>query len=219
MTRYHRIAGQDLGRLGALSDGIFAVAMTLLVLELHVPAAQAWRERLLWSEGAVSAEEPVWHALTHVGPQFLICFLGFLTLGMFWIGQQTQLNLLGRADRTLAWIHLMLLFGVAVVPFATALLAAFPQSRLALLVYWVCLLYLGLVQLGSLRYARRAGLLAESTEPADLRAIRDRIVVVQVLYAVSVALCPVSTYLSIGLIIALQVNSAVSPQIRPLNRF
>ncbi|MGW4246593.1 TMEM175 family protein [Nocardia sp. NPDC004722] len=219
MTRYHRIAGQDLGRLGALSDGIFAVAMTLLVLELHVPAAQAWQERLLWSAGAVSAEEPVWHALTHVGPQFLICFLGFLTLGMFWIGQQTQLNLLARADRSLAWIHLMLLFGVAMVPFATALLAAFPQSRLALLVYWVCLLYLGLVQLGSLRYAARAGLLAESTEPGDLRAIRDRIVVVQVLYAVSVALCPLSTYLSIGLIIALQINSAVSPQIRPLNRF
>ncbi|GAB2512858.1 TMEM175 family protein [Nocardia heshunensis] len=217
MTRYHRIAGQDLGRLGALSDGIFAVAMTLLVLELHVPAGQAWQERLLWSAGAVSAEEPVWHALTHVGPQFLICFLGFLTLGMFWIGQQTQLNLLARADRTLAWIHLMLLFGVAMVPFATALLAAFPQSRLALGVYWVGLLYLGLVQLGSLRYARRAGLLAESSEPGDVRAIRDRIVVVQVLYAVSVALCPVSTYLSIGLIIALQVNSAVSPRI--LHRF
>ncbi|MVU81476.1 DUF1211 domain-containing protein [Nocardia sp. ET3-3] len=219
MTRYHRIAAQDLGRLGALSDGIFAVAMTLLVLELHVPAAQAWHERLLWSDGAVSAEEPVWHALTHVGPQFLICFLGFLTLGMFWIGQQTQLNLLARADRSLTWIHLMFLFGIAMVPFATALLGAFPQSRLALVVYWVDLLYLGLVQLASLRYASRAGLLAETTVPEDLRAIRDRIAIVQVLYAVSVALCPLSTYLSIGLIIALQVNSAVSPQIRPLNRF
>ncbi|WP_040815569.1 TMEM175 family protein [Nocardia concava] len=219
MARYHRIAAQDLGRLAALSDGIFAVAMTLLVLELHVPASEAWHERLLWSDGAVSAEEPVWHALTHVGPQFLICFLGFLTLGMFWIGQQTQLNLLARADRSLAWIHLMFLFGVAMVPFATALLAAFPQSRLALLVYWVDLLYLGLAQLAGLRYAGRAELWADTTTPEDIAAIRNRIVVVQVLYAVAVALCPLSTYLSIGLIIALQINSAVSPQIRPLNRF
>ncbi|MFI1913556.1 TMEM175 family protein [Nocardia sp. NPDC020380] len=219
MTRYHRIAAQDLGRLGALSDGIFAVAMTLLVLDLHVPAAQAWNERVLWSGGAVSAEEPVWHALTHVGPQFLICFLGFLTLGMFWIGQQTQLNLMVRADRTLAWIHIMFLFGICLVPFATALLAAFPQSRLALLVYWVDLLYLGLVQLVSLRYARRADLLSEATTPEDTMAIRKRIAIVQVLYAVCVALSPISTYLSIGLIIALQLNSAVSPPIRPLNRF
>ncbi|MGW2661049.1 TMEM175 family protein [Nocardia tengchongensis] len=219
MTRYHRIAAQDLGRLGALSDGIFAVAMTLLVLELHVPASETWHERALWTAGAASDEQPVWHALTHVGPQFLICFLGFLTLGMFWIGQQTQLNLMDRADRTLTWIHLMFLFGICLVPFATALLAAFPQSRLALLVYWVDLLYLGLVQLAALRYARRTGLLAASTTPEDLTAIRRRIGIVQLLYAAAVALCPISTYLSIGLIIALQVNSAVSPPIRPLDRF
>ncbi|MFJ9366441.1 TMEM175 family protein [Nocardia sp. NPDC101769] len=219
MARYHRIAAQDLGRLGALSDGIFAVAMTLLVLDLHVPAGEAWHERSLWSAGAVSDEQPVWHALTHVGPQFLICLLGFLTLGMFWIGQQTQLNLMDRADRSLTWIHLMFLFGICLVPFATALLAAFPQSRLALLVYWADLLYLGLVQLAALRYARRAGLLAEHTAPEDLTAIRRRIGIVQLLYAAAVALCPISTYLSIGLTIALQVNSAVSPPIRPLDRF
>ncbi|MGW4534062.1 TMEM175 family protein [Nocardia sp. NPDC004340] len=219
MARYHRIAAQDLGRLGALSDGIFAVAMTLLVLELHVPASETWRQRALWTSGAAADEEPVWHALTHVGPQFLICFLGFLTLGMFWIGQQTQLGLMDRADRTLTWIHLMFLFGVCMVPFATALLAAFPQSRLALLVYWADLLYLGLAQLAALRYARRAGLLTADAAPEDLTAIRRRIGIVQFLYAAAVALCPISTYLSIGLIIALQVNSAVSPRIRPLDRF
>lgn len=218
MAHYNRIAGQDLGRLAALSDGIFAVAMTLLVLDLHVPAAQAWHERLLWTPGAVSAEAPVWHVLTHVGPQFVICLLGFVTLGMFWIGQQAQLSLIGRGDRTLAWIHIMFLFGIAVVPFVTALLAAFTAARLALLVYWVDLLYLGLVQLAGLRYAERSGLLAEAADPEHLRAIRRRIVVVQFLYAAAVALCPLSTYLSIGLIILLQLDSAVSPRIGLLRR-
>ncbi|MGF6886978.1 putative membrane protein [Nocardia sp. GP40] len=218
MAHYNRIAGQDLGRLAALSDGIFAVAMTLLVLDLHVPATQMWHERLLWAPGAVSAEAPVWQVITDVGPKFAICLLGFVTLGMFWLGQQAQLNLIARGDRTLAWIHIMFLFGIAVVPFATALLAAFTAARLALLVYWVNLVYLGLVQLAGLRYAERAGLLGEQSGPRDLRAIRRRIVAVQGLYAAAVALCPLSTYLSIAVIIALQLDSAVSPRIGLLNR-
>lgn len=192
--------------------------MTLLVLDLRVPAEETWRARALWSPGAVSDEQPVWQALTHVGPQFLICLLGFLTLGMFWIGQQTQLNLLERADRSLTWIHIMFLFGICLVPFATSLLAAFPQSRLAVLVYWIDLLYLGLVQLAGLRYARRADLLAESTPSEDVTAVRHRIGIFQLLYLVSVALSPISTYLSIGLLIALQVYSAVSPRIGGLDR-
>ncbi|MCP2342478.1 TMEM175 family protein [Actinomadura rupiterrae] len=218
-THYHRIAGQSLGRLAALSDGIFAVAMTLLVLDLKVPAEQALHARFLWADGAVGAERPVWHLLGHVGPQLLICFLGFLTLGMFWVGQQAQLGLLERGDRNLAWIHVLFLFGVSLVPFATALLAAFTASRLALLVYWTDLLFLGVVQLAGLRYAERAGLLRDGTAPADVSAIRRRIAVVQGLYALSVVLCVVDTYVSIALIILLQFNSAISPPIRPLNRF
>ncbi|MFC3574773.1 TMEM175 family protein [Streptomyces yaanensis] len=219
MAHYHRIAGQELGRLAALSDGIFAVAMTLLILELKVPAERAWDERALWQPGAVEQEEPVAHVLTHVGPEFAVCFLGFLTLGMFWLGQQTQLSRIERSDRTFAWIHLMFLFGVSVMPFATGLMTAFTSSRLALLVYWADLLFLGLAQLAGLRYAELAGLLKADTTTEDLRAIRRRIAVVQALYAGAVLLAVFSTYVSIGVIILLQINSALSPRIRPLNRF
>lgn len=218
-ARYHRIAGQSLDRLSALSDGIFAVAMTLLVLDLRAPAEAAWRARPLWSASAVDQERPVWQFLGHVGPQLLICLLGFLTLGMFWIGQQTALALMDRGDRNFAWIHLTFLFGIALIPFTTALLATFPTSRLALVVYWVDLLALGMVQLAGLRYSRRAGLLKADASPQDVHAIRRRIAIVQLLYGLSVALCVVDPRISIGMIIALQLNSAISPPIRPLNRF
>lgn len=219
MAHYHRIAGHELGRLAALSDGIFAVAMTLLVLDLKVPAQDAWGERALWERGAVGQEERVWRVLTGVGPEFAVCFLGFLTLGMFWLGQQTQLSRIERGDRTFAWIHIMFLFGISVMPFATGLMAAFTSSRLALLVYWADLLFLGLMQLAGLRYAERAGLLREETTAEDLTAIRRRIGVVQALYAGAVLLAVFSTCLSIGVIILLQINSALSPPIKPLNRF
>ncbi len=64
-----------------MSDGIFAVAMTLLVLDLHVPVAQA-----------VHSEHDLWRALAALAPRLVVYLLGFLTLGIFWVGQQTQLN-------------------------------------------------------------------------------------------------------------------------------
>jgi uncharacterized membrane protein len=100
-TAYHRIAGSSLERLAALSDGIFAVVMTLLVLDLHVPVREG-----LHSEAALG------HELARLAPQTLTYVLSFLTLGIFWVGQQTQLNQLARSNRDLTWIHLGFLLGV-----------------------------------------------------------------------------------------------------------
>jgi uncharacterized membrane protein len=92
---YNEVAGRDLGRLAALSDGIFAFAMTLLVLNIHVPTAAD-----VHSEGGLG------HALLRLGPHLLTCVMTFVTLGIFWVGQQTQLSTLRSADRDVAWLHL-----------------------------------------------------------------------------------------------------------------
>ena len=80
-TGYNRIAGQSVERLAALSDGIFAFAMTLLVLDLHVPVSEA-----------VHNESDLWRGLTALAPRLLMYMMSFLTLGIFWNGQQAQLN-------------------------------------------------------------------------------------------------------------------------------
>ena len=102
---YNRIAGQSVERLAALSDGIFAVAMTLMVLDLRLPAA-----------AAIHSEHDLWRALVALLPRLLTYFMSFLTLGIFWVGQQTQLNHLARSDRHLSWIHLGFLFAVTLGP-------------------------------------------------------------------------------------------------------
>jgi uncharacterized membrane protein len=139
-TVYNLIAGQSVERLAALSDGLFAIAMTLLVLDLRVPAS-----------GAIHSELDLWGALVALLPRFIPYFMSFLTLGIFWAGQQTQLNRCARSDRSLALIA---------------------HAVVALVVYWLNVLLLGVVLLGSWRYASRARLVKDDTtvEMASRRA-------------------------------------------------
>jgi uncharacterized membrane protein len=193
-TTYNQVAGQSVERLAALSDGVFAVAMTLLVLDLHAPAVEA-----------IHSEQGLWNALQAMGPRLLMFAMSFLTLGIFWVGQQTQLNHLECSERSLSWIHLVFLFGVSLTPFSTMLLAEFLAYRVALLAYWANILLLGATLFFSWVCATGNGLVKDDLPPATVQAIRRRIVVAQALYAFGAALCVVSTYWSIGFIVAVQL--------------
>jgi uncharacterized membrane protein len=201
-TLYNKIQGQSLERLAALSDGIFAVAMTLLVLDLHVPIREA-----------VHGEQQLRAALLTLAPQFISYLMSCLTLGIFWAGQQTQLNYFERGNRDLTWIHIAFLFTVSVLPFSTRLLAEFIEFRTALLLYWVNIFVLGAILYVSWRYATRAGLLKDDVPFEIRRAIRRRIVFAQGLYALGAALCFFSTYWSIGFIVLVQLNYAIAPRL------
>jgi len=196
-TYYNRIAGHSVERLAALSDGIFAVAMTLLVLDLHGPAKEA-----------IHSEQDLWRGLASMSPQLIAYLMSFLTLGIFWNGQQAQLNHLARGDRSLAWIHIAFLFAVSIMPFSTRLLAEFITYRTALLVYWSNILLLGSALCGGWKYAMRAGLVYEEAGPEVSRAIERRIVIAQALYALGAALCVINPYVSIAFIVLLQVGFA-----------
>lgn len=198
---YNRVAGQSVERLAALSDGIFAVAMTLLVLDLRVPAAEA-----------IHSEHDLWRALVTLSPRLLIFLMSVMTLGIFWVGQQTQLNHFARSDRNLSWIHIGFLCAVCLVPFSTSLLAEFIHYRIALLVYWFNILLLGLTLLWSWSYASRTHLLAEDLSGEIHPAVVRRIVIAQSLYACGATLCFINTYWSIAAIVMVQVNYAIAPR-------
>lgn len=206
VTGYNRIAGQSVERLAALSDGVFAVAMTLLVLDLHAPAI-----------AAIHGERDLARALLALTPRLLVYMVSFMMLGIYWIGQQTQLNHLARADRDLSWLHLAFLFAVTLVPFSTALIAEFVQYRLALVVYWLNILLGGVLLFASWRYALGAGLVRDSL-PAEVRAdVERRIVAAQALYAFGALLCVIGTYWSLGFMLLVQLNFAVAPRLRWLS--
>jgi len=199
---YDFLAGQSVDRLAALGDGIFAVAMTLLLLDLHVPAKEL-----------IHREADLWRALAVLAPQFLVYLMSFITLGIFWVGQQTQLNQLVRSDRNFTWIHLAFLFLVTIMPFSTRLLAEFTAYRAALIAYWFNILLLGVALYASWGYAIRARLLADGVSPEVPAAVCHRIIIAQSLYAFGALLCVFKTYWSVAFIVLVQLNYAVAPRL------
>jgi uncharacterized membrane protein len=203
---YNDLAGRDIGRLAALSDGIFAFAFTLLVLDIHVPDVRG-----------VHSEADLWVALGPLVPHIITAGLTFLTLGIFWVGQQTVLSYVRVANRSMAWIQIAFLFAVVAMPFSTALLSEFITYRVALLLYWFNIVALGSLNYVSWNYGIHAGLFSDDAEPAR-RASERRIFVGQSLYALGAALCAINTYVSITFIVLVQLNYAIAPKFRWLYR-
>jgi uncharacterized membrane protein len=116
-------AGLKPTRMECLTDGVFAIAMTLLVIDLKVPHG-----------GDHSSAEIVAHLRGHAAN-----VLGFLTsfviLGVCWIGHHIQFDFVRRVDRPLLWINVLFLMAVAFLPFSTALLAAHFHAVAAVLLY------------------------------------------------------------------------------------
>jgi uncharacterized membrane protein len=172
------------------------------VLDLRVPSAEAIR-----------SEHDLWHALIVLSPRLVIFLMSVMTIGIFWVGQQTQLNHFARADRNLAWIHIAFLCAITLTPFTTSLLAEFIRYRVALLVYWFNILVLGSILLWSWRYATRANLLTDELPDNIHPAVIRRIVIAQSLYAAGAALCFFNTYYSIAAIVLVQINYAIAPRL------
>ncbi len=206
MTSYNRIAGQSLERLAALSDGFFSIGMTLLVLDLRVPLLELGNI----PAGSPDAEALLLQNLVKIAPSFVAYLMSFLTLGIFWLGQQTQFNMIARSDRAFSWIHLAFMLAISLMPFSTRLLAEYIVYRTALIVYWFNIFILGAILFISWSYAQSAGLLKpETTAPMRVAAER-RIINYQLLYGVGALLCIVNTYVSIGFIVLVQLNAALA---------
>ena len=206
-THYNRFAAQDLGRIAALSDGIFAFAMTVLVLEIHIPESVG-----------VHSEAELWAGLVALGPRIVTWLLSLMTLGIFWVGQQTQLNQLSHADRNLSWLHYALLATVTALPFSTRLLAEFFTFRTAFLVYWFNILIVGVAIYICWAYAERAGLVRADAPHGVSRAMRRRVIIAQTLYAFGAALGFISIPLGLGFIVLVQLNYAIAPRLPVLSK-
>jgi uncharacterized membrane protein len=204
---YNSFAGGDVGRIEALSDGIFAFAATVLVLDFRSP-----------EPADIHSEAELLSALVASSHRLMPWLLSLLTLGVFWVAQQTHLSQLARSNRDLTWLYLAFLAIITVLPFTTRLLADFFSYRTAFIIYWLNIFLLGVAVYVTWAYAERAKLFRDDA-PAELsNAFRRRVIIAQSLYAVGALVGLVYVPLGLALIILVQLNYAIAPRLPILSR-
>jgi TMEM175 potassium channel family protein len=138
-------------RIEALSDGIFAIVMTLLVLELKVPDLPR----------DVSGAE-LWRAVAAHGFTFFSFYLTFALAGLFWFWHHVTFHYISHVDGTIVWINLAFLMFVSLLPYSTAMLGAFTLHQpVSLGFYFGNQLALGLLLNAQWQYARARGLVTD----------------------------------------------------------
>ena len=168
------------GRLEAFSDGVFAIAITLLVLDLHVPA----RDALHGSLG---------RALATQWPSYAAYVTSFLIIGIIWMNHHAVFRLVRTVDRRVLFVNLLLLMVVSAIPFPTALFAEYltagRDAKIAALVYSAVMLAMAVVFTGLyLLITGNAEQLADGVDPVAVRGTRGRFSVGVIVYVFTVVI-------------------------------
>jgi len=193
-------------RVEAFSDGVMAIAITLLVLDLKVPdATQVVEGGLLAALGAR------W-------PSYLAYLAAFLTIGIIWLNHRAFVDRIRRFDGPLHWLNLMLLLGVATLPFPTSLLAAYlaeggANASAAATIYGLLSVATALPWLLMWRHiVRHPELLEPPLTVGDARAELRRATIGPVVYLVAVPIALVAPLIALVFYIGIALVYAVSNQ-------
>jgi uncharacterized membrane protein len=137
VQRYDR--RHDPARVSALSDGVFAIAITLLVLEIHVPD--------------LTGGKRLDDAMREVRPSFVAFLISFVVIAIAWAAHRDLFTLIRRTDPNLVWLNILYLLPVSVLPFGAALIARYNRESAALSIYGFLLLLIALTRLCVWLYA------------------------------------------------------------------
>ena len=177
---YHERRALD--RLIFFSDGVFAIAITLLVLNVALPATQP---------GYVATG--LSSALLATVPKLFSYTLSFLVIGAYWMAHQRTFHYIERYDRGLAWLNIFFLLFVALIPFPTSVLGAYGGQLVAVILYAATLAITGLLlSLLWLYASHNRRLVAAMLTPQHIRATTLRNAVPPVVFLASIGIAFVS---------------------------
>jgi uncharacterized membrane protein len=158
---------RDTSRLETFSDGVIAIAITLLVLEVHVP-----------DPAGISSDHELWRALRDLWPEYLGYVLSFVVIGIMWANHHNIFKHIALVDHNLIVLNTGLMLCIGFIPFTTDLLAEYigePGERTATLVYTGWFAFTACIYNLLWRYPRHhPELLATDTDPREIRTIARR---------------------------------------------
>jgi uncharacterized membrane protein len=176
-------SGLGTGRIEALTDGVFAIAMTLLVLSIDVPRFPA----------ASAGQELPRYLRYQLWPELNQYVLAFITLAAFWIGHHQQYHHIRQANSALLWLNILTLLLVALIPFSTAVAGDYPDVRIAVQIFELNLLLVGLAYYWHWSYATHNHRLVDpKLDPAHIAKTKKAMLVIPALSVVALGLSYIS---------------------------
>jgi len=189
---------RDANRLETFSDGVIAIAITLLVLEVHVP-----------DPSEIDSNRELWRALRELWPEYVGYLLSFIVIGIMWANHHNIFKHISNTDHNLIVINTLLLLCIGFIPFTTDLLAEYlgePGERTAMLVYAGWFTVTACIYNLLWRYPQRHKLLLmPDADEAEVRAITRRFNVGPPLYLLTFLLAFVSVDASLIVIAILAI--------------
>jgi uncharacterized membrane protein len=179
-------------RITTFSDGVFSVAITLLVFELTVP------DQL--TEGGM------WAYFSQLLPKFTATVVAFIVLGVYWIGHHNMFKHIKRHDRVLMWLNILFLLFVAMMPFFARLVGEYGDDSLALASYAFWLMLTGLVLDLIWWYAsKNLRLVDPGIDPDLVFFVHRRVLIAPVLYLISIGVAFISPLITKLIFVAIIV--------------
>lgn len=130
----------DIHRIQSLTDSTFAVAMTLLILEIKIPSGLDKLSLLNYFT-------------SHTLSDLLIYVIGFISLGIFWIASHFHHNIISKTDKISSWLNIAFLMVVCIIPFSISLLKNYTNDQFSIIFHCVILITAGILNLLMLHYA------------------------------------------------------------------
>jgi uncharacterized membrane protein len=182
MTDRHERGTDEFGRVVTFSDGVFAIAMTLLVVGIAEPTVKA---------------ADLNEALSDLIPDILAFFISFLVIGRYWMAHHRFFARLRVVDRRLMAVNLMYLAAIAFVPFPTGLVSRYENSAITIVIYALALGAASLLEAVMLVIARKARAFREPVSSETFRFEVIASVLPVGMFAISVPIAFVSTTLAL----------------------
>ncbi|HWY79160.1 MAG TPA: TMEM175 family protein [Candidatus Sulfotelmatobacter sp.] len=190
------VEGLSTSRIETLGDGVFAIAMTLLVLNLETP-------------GNLKAE----HLLTillNLWPQLIAYFLSFIALGSLWVAHHNQYHWIQFSNRKFLWINIFFLSFVALIPFSTILLQTHQNQQLAVFEYGTNFIICLVLLYFHWWYAtHKHRLIAENLKHRVIRLVKIRLLFSIVMYLIGILLSYFSPAVSLIIFVIIQLLSVI----------
>lgn len=208
MSSDSSIAGLSKGRVEALTDGIFATVMTVLVLTLSVPLVASSLTGSQLTQGVDAA-------VANLVPDILSYVLSFLLLAVMWMSHHYVFHYISKINRQILWLNIIFLLTIGFIPFSTALLGRYPFVQLPVIIYGANVAGVAIAMQGFLQYAVRSKMLIAEGDAAELMnriIFRWRLGVI--IYSSAIVVSFVSTQISVAIYVIALCYYVISSSLR-----